>query len=235
MNRSFKTGTPIWVYYMDIDSHENLRVPQLLQGFIDDDYNVDKLEIPGYRFIKNEGELRGSFDMKPHTIKLMYRHENWETVEDVDIFLRIKESTPVYDMVGGMPVGQPIAPGIIIKSFQRVTTFDHQVWYEVAADQWAKFDDSQLELVDQPFPELNLHPEPATTTLAENKINATGTVNYVTGGSLPIYDAPYGKVVDHAADGVSFTISAELDDDNGVKRYHVSHRGYVNAMYIDLL
>lgn len=236
MNRSFKTGTLIWVYYMDIDSHKNLRVPQLLQGFIGDDYNVAKLEIPGYRFIKQDGELTGTFDMKPHTIKLMYRHENWETVEDVDVFLRIKQPTTVYDTVEGMLVGSPIAPGIVIKAFEEVTTFDHQVWYEVGADQWTKFVDTDFELVDQPFPELDLHSEePATTNLNKTKLNATGTVNYVTGGSLPIYDKPYGKIVDNAADGVSFTINAELDDENGVKWYHVARRGYVNAMYIDLL
>lgn len=234
MNRSFKTGTPIWVYYMDIDSHENLKVPQLLQGFIGNEYNVAKLEIPGYRFIQHDGQLTGSFDLKPHTIKLMYRHQNWETVEEISVFLRIKQPTPVYDMVEGMQVASPIAPGIVIKSFQRVTTFDHQVWYEVAADQWAKFNDAQMELVDQPFPELDRQPELTTTNLAETKISATGTVNYVAGGSLPIYDSPYGKVVDHAADGVSFTIDAELDDDNGVKWYHVARRGYVNATYIDL-
>lgn len=235
MNRSFKTGTPIWVYYMDIDSHENLKVPQLLQGFIGDEYHVDNSDIPGYRFMKNDGELSGTFDMKPHTIKLMYRHENWQDVEDIDLFLRIKQSTPVFDTVNGMPVGSPIAPGIVIKSFQRVTTFDNQVWYEVGVDHWAKFEDPKMEIVEHPFPELETKPEPATTKLAETKLNATGNVNYVEGGSLPIYDAPYGKVIDHAADGVSFSIDAVLNDDNGVKWYHITRRGYVNAMYIDLL
>ena len=51
MADSFKTGNPIWVYYTDIDTGANLRVPQLLRGFVGTPFHIVELKFPNYRFI----------------------------------------------------------------------------------------------------------------------------------------------------------------------------------------
>lgn len=73
MADSFKTGNPIWVYYTDIDTGANLRVPQLLRGFVGTPFHIVELKFPNYRFIKADGQLNGSFDMQPHSVHLYYR------------------------------------------------------------------------------------------------------------------------------------------------------------------
>lgn len=60
----FKTGNPIWVYYNDIDSGANLTVPQLLRGFIGQEYQIEQKQFPNYRYVKTEGETKGTFDMR---------------------------------------------------------------------------------------------------------------------------------------------------------------------------
>ena len=56
----FKTGNPIWVYYNDIDSGANLTVPQLLRGFIGQEYQIEQKQFPNYRYVKTEGETKGA-------------------------------------------------------------------------------------------------------------------------------------------------------------------------------
>ncbi|WP_367342450.1 MucBP domain-containing protein [Limosilactobacillus sp.] len=235
MDRAFKTGTPIWVYFIDLDTGENLQIPKLLRGFLDSEYQVQPPKINKYRYMKAEGELSGHFDMQQHTIKLYYRHKDWGEVQTIGLFLRIKNPVQPFDEVDGIPVGQPIPAGIIIKSFKRVATYTREFWYEIGSDQWVQFKDRDMELVDQPFPKNNDDGKPKTAQLAESDLNRTGLVDYVRGIELPVYANPYGEVLDHVSNGTKLQLISELDDENGVKWYHMQGQGYVNAAYVKLI
>lgn len=94
MDRAFKTGTPIWVYFIDLDTDENLQIPKLLRGFVDSEYTIQPPKINNYRYMKAEGELSGHFDMQQHTVKLYYRHKDWGGSTDDWSFSALKESCP---------------------------------------------------------------------------------------------------------------------------------------------
>ena len=228
----FKTGNPIWVYYTDIDTNENLAVPQLLQGYIGQEYQVEQKEFDNYRFIKSEGDLNGTFDMNPRSIHLYYRKDNWGEVQDIEMYLRLDDNTPVFDSPNGMQVGTPIPEGIVIKAFYRVATKSGEFWYEIGSDQWIKYE--KMHVVDNPFEGEKKIPsrlENQLTVLRLNNVKAT--IDYIPGKSVDVYDAPYGTPVDKVDDGQEVTLTSKLSDDQ-LTWYEIGDKRYVSGNYVKI-
>jgi hypothetical protein len=233
MFEKFKTGNPIWVYYVDIDSGANLIVPQLLRGRIGEEYQVDKKKFPNYNFVKVEGDLTGTFDMTQRNVKLFYRKQSWGEVQDINMFLELEAPTTVYDTVEGMPVGQPLPQDIIIKAFQRVATKDGQFWYEIGADQWIKYE--KMHVVDDPFnndQDIPSRLENQLTVLHLNNIKAT--IDYIPGKSVDVYDAPYGNQVDKVDDGQEVTLTKRLSDSDELTWYEIGPKQFISGNYVKI-
>lgn len=233
MFEKFKTGNPIWVYYVDIDSGANLIVPQLLRGLVGEEYQVDKKKFPNYNFIKVEGELTGTFDMTQRNVKLLYRKQSWGEVQDIDMFLKLEAPTVIYDTVEGMPVGQPLPQDIIIKAFQRVATKDGQFWYEIGADQWIKYE--KMHVVDDPFnnnQDIPSRLENQLTILRLNNVKAI--VDYIPGKSVDVYDAPYGNQVDKIDDGQEVTLTKRLSDSDELTWYEIGPKQFISGNYVKI-
>lgn len=232
MFEQFKTGNPIWVYYVDIDSGANLVVPQLLRGQLGQAYQVEKKEFPHYRYVKTEGQTAGTFDMSQHSVRVFYRKENWGEVQAIEMFLRLDAPTVIYDTVNGMPVGQPLPEDITIKAFNRVATKDGEFWYEIGADQWIKYD--QMHVVDDPFggpsKKINSRLAQRLTVLPLHDIPAT--VDYIPGKSVDVYDSPYGEAVDKLADGQEIKLTGKLSDNNEITWYQIAPDRYISGNYV---
>lgn len=233
MFEQFKTGNPIWVYYIDIDSGANLIVPQLMRGLVNEEYQVDKKKFPNYNFVKAEGDLTGSFDMTQRSVKLYYRKQSWGEVEDINMFLALEAPTTVYDAVEGMPVGRPLPQDITLKAFQRVATKDGQFWYEIGADQWIKYE--KMHVVEDPFAgkqEIPSRLENQLTVLRLNNVKAT--IDYIPGKSVDVYDAPYGNQVSKIPDGQEVTITGKLSDNEELTWYEIGPKQYVSGNYVKI-
>lgn len=237
MTNTFKTGNPIWVYYTDIDTGANLRVPQLLRGFIGTPFHIETLTFPNYDFVQAQGELNGEFDMHQHSVQLFYRRSNWLEVETINMYLKLTEPTQLYDGVEGMPIDTPLPGGITVKSFQRVATKQGAFWYEVNADRWLKYDSNTMQNMDE-YPEDDNNsyvPQSGSQTAILPLNNMPAVVDYVAGQQLDVYDQPYGHVIGKANDGEHITIVGKINDDNGVIWYEAKDLGFLNAAYVDLL
>ena len=232
MFEKFKTGNPIWVYYVDIDSGANLIVPQLLRGRIGEEYHVDQKKFPNYDYVKAEGDLTGSFDMTQRSVKLYYRKQSWGEVQDIDMYLELEAPTVVYDTVEGMPVGEPLPQDIIIKAFQRVATKDGQFWYEIGADQWIKYE--KMHVVDNPFASEKKIPSRLENQLTVFRLNnVKAIIDYIPGQSIDVYDAPYGNRVDKIDDGQEVTLTNKLSDDQ-LTWYAIGDNRYVSGNYVKI-
>lgn len=234
MFNQFKTGNPIWVYYTDIDSGANLAVPQLIRGRVGEEYHITKKDFPKYNFIKAAGDLTGTFDMGQHSVKLYYRNKNWSSVQPTETYLKINQATVALDNVDGMPVGNPIPEGIIIKGFEKVVTEDGTVWYEIGSDRWVKFEG--MEVVNDPF---NPQSEKLESRLAERLTvlpmhNVHGVVDYIPGKAIDVYDAPYGKKVTSLPNGQEVTITGQLNDNGEITWYQIGDQEYITGNYIQI-
>ena len=230
----FKTGNPIWVYYNDIDSGANLTVPQLLRGFIGQEYQIEQKQFPNYRYVKTEGETKGTFDMRQRIVHLFYRKQNWGEVQSIEMYLHLDAPTQVFDTAGGMPVGVPLPADITVKSFHRVATKNGQFWYEIGADQWIKYD--QMHVVDNPF---NQDIRKEKSKLINNLTviplkNVHAKVDYLHNKSINVYDAPYGNKVAEIPNGETITLIGKLNDNDEITWYQVGRKKYITSNYIQI-
>ena len=228
MEDKFKTGNPIWVYYTNIDTGENLVVPQLLRGYLNEEYSIDQKQFDGYQFVKSEGELTGKFDNKPHSVHLYYRDKNWGEVESIEMYLHLDAPTPVYDMPNGMP------EDIVLKAFHRVATKSGEFWYEIGSDQWIKYD--QMSVVDNPF---KAEDEKFQSKLADNMsvipIQKTkAVIDYLPNRSIEVYDKPYGEQVGELKDGQEITITGKMSDNGEITWYEVGDQQFITGNYVRL-
>lgn len=234
MFEQFKTGNPIWVYYIDIDSGANLVVPQLLRGRIGQLYKVPKKEFPHYRYVKTDGVLEGTFDLHQRSVKIFYRKKNWGEVQDVEMFLALDGPAVIYDTVKGMPVGQPLPQDITIKAFERVATKDGEFWYEIGPNQWIKYD--KMHVVDDPFNPKN---EKIGSRLAKRLTilplhNIKATIDYIPGKAIDVYNAPYGETSGKISDGTAVKLTGKLSDNNEITWYQIGPDKYVSGNYIKI-
>ena len=159
----FKTGNPIWVYYNDIDSGANLTVPQLLRGFIGQEYQIEQKQFPNYRYVKTEGETKGTFDMRQRIVHLFYRKQNWgedirkeksklinnltviplKNVQAKVDYLHNK-SINVYDAPYGNKVAE-IPNGETITLIGKLNDNDEITWYQVGRKKYITSNYIQIE------------------------------------------------------------------------------------------
>lgn len=230
----FKTGNPIWVYYTDIDTNENLMVPQLLQGYLGQAYQVDQKDFPKYRFVKSEGDLTGTFDMSQRSIHLYYRKDNWGEVQTIEMYLRLNAMTPVFDNPNGMKVGSPIPEGIVVKAFHRVATKSGEFWYEIGSDQWIKYD--RMEVVDNPFKaedqdfQSKLSEQMSVIPMKPTK----ATIDYLPHRSIDVYNKPYGEKVNELPNGQIITVYGKMNDNDEIIWYKVGEQQFITGNYVKL-
>ena len=234
MEDKFKTGNPIWVYYTNIDTGENLVVPQLLRGFMGEEYSVKKKQFDGYQFVKSEGELTGKFDDQPHSIHVYYRNKNWGEVESIEMYLHLDAVTAVYDMPNGMQVGTPFPDDIVLKAFHRVATKSGEFWYEIGSDQWVKYD--KMTIVDNPF---KTEDEDFQSKLADNMAvipmkKTKAVIDYLPGRSIDAFNKPYGDKVGEIKDGREITITGKMSDNDEIIWYKVGNGMFITGNYVKL-
>lgn len=232
MKDEFKTGNPIWIYYRDIDNNNNLRLPQLLRGHLGQSYEIKKLPIPNYTLIQTTGTLHGTFDTTAKSVCFYYRKQTWGEIQNVKLYLYLKTPVQLYDQVAGMPLTETLPAGIYVKTFQRVATTTREFWYQVNADQWVKFDDAQMRLVnDDPFQADA--PTSSVVDLTYLQLNhVPATVDFLPHRTVDTYEKPYGASQTKLANGSPLRLIARVTDENGVTWYQTETAGYINAAYV---
>ena len=236
MGVNFRTGNPIWVYYTDVDTDINLRVPTLLKGMSGEQYAVHQLDIPHYKFFKATGPLTGTFDDRQKTVHLYYRKQTWPKIKDVNLYLQTMAPTTLFDQVDGMPVESPMPAGLFLRAFQLIETTNHVLWYQINADRWVKEGDHLRVLAHDPYAD---EPSPVRANLESDftylKLNHLPvTVDFVPNGKVAVYDQAYGTEIGQVADGQKLILTGKIMDDNGVVWYEAVDHGYINGSYLKL-
>lgn len=231
LSESYLSGTPVWVYHIDIDTSSNLAVPQLLRGLVGQHYSVVKGNFDHYNFVEADSDLTGTFDQQPHTVRLYYRRKAWAEVEDIDMYLQFNAPTQVYDYINGVKRQTVYPAGMVLRTFKRVATDDGKFWYEIGPDQWVLY--HLMSIVSNPFDQ----PKPEVTgdiEAMEELTNVKGSIDYVEGEMIQVYDKPYGKIVNELKHDTKVNLIGRMTDKNGVTWYEVEDKGFVNGSYIKI-
>ncbi|WP_137597333.1 MucBP domain-containing protein [Paucilactobacillus kaifaensis] len=230
MTESFRSGVPVWVYYIDIDTKANIQLPQLLRGLIGQHYTATQVKFHNFKFVEADSDYTGTFDDQPHTIRMYYRRKDWAEVQEVhDMFLKLSSPTMVYDMVNGLPRNTTYPAGTILHAFKRVATSNGKFWYEIGPDQWVEY--RQMSISKNPYSDRM--PKSEEQELVVTPLNnMPGRIDYIPNKMIQVYDQPYGKIINELEHDTTISITGKATNSDGVVWYEINKRGFVNGTYV---
>ncbi|KRM09795.1 hypothetical protein FD16_GL001553 [Paucilactobacillus suebicus DSM 5007 = KCTC 3549] len=231
LTESFRTGVPVWAYYINIDTKANLMLPVLLRGRIGQHFAVEKKDIDSYKFIEADADLNGVFDENSHTVRLYYRRKDWVEVQEVSMFLKLNDDTTIFDTINGMSRNVTLPAGMTVKAFKRVATNNGKFWYEIGPEQWIEY--HKITITKNPYAD-------AKPTIEGNQIaieplnHVAARVDYIPNKKIQTYDKPYGKIKDELADDTSVDLIGKAVNNDGVVWYEIADKGFINGTYIKI-
>lgn len=229
MTESFRTGVPVWAYYINIDTKANLILPVLLRGRNGQHYAVEQKEIENFKFIKAEGDLNGIFDEDSHVVRLYYRRKDWVEVQTVDMYLHLNADTTIYDTINGISRNITLPAGMTVKAFKRVATSNGKFWYEMGPDQWIEY--HQITITQNPYAGEKAMLEEDMLAI-EPLDHVMARIDYIPNKQIQTYDKPYGQVQDELADDTTVEIVGKAVNNDGVVWYQIQDKGFINGTYI---
>ncbi len=231
-------GMPIWVYAKDIDTKGAIERARLIEGHVDESFNVEPKEIDGYRFVSAAGVTAGVFTQEDtHTITFYYRHAQVaETQALTDKYLHVfSEVQPVVSIEDQTAIGQKLWSGSVAKVAQRMASRTGEFWYQLADSRWVKYDMRVMKLANDD----GRNQRPAfdwqrPTNWEPVTYHATGSVDYVPGADIAVYAQPYGREIGRLQHGVEIEITEKVIDSAQVTWYHIAQQGWISSIYASL-
>lgn len=223
---ALKDGLPVLVYFLDIDTGKVLRHVRIFSGKLGKPYNVHAEDIPDYRVINNTGQTYGYFDDRTHGIIFYYRRINWQTVQPVEYYVRLKSDHDVFDEPNGEVLKTGLPANVIAKVFARIDTTDNRSWLNIGGFEWIQND--HLEPSDPP----TNHLIPPITKTSRNPVMLFGTIDFVAGKPIDVFDEPYGNTVGVLENGSRISIKARIVDDQGLIWYELADQSVIFSEYV---
>lgn len=223
---ALKQGLPVLTYYLDIDTGETLHHVTIHSGKLGESYDVSAADIPGYRVINDVGPTHGHFDDRTHGMIFYYRRTPWQTVQPVEYYVRLKKRHAVLDQPNGHALQTGLPANVITKIFARIETTDNQSWLNIGGFEWIK--NTDLEPSDPP----TNHLVPPITKTSRNPVMLFGTVDFVAGRPIGVFDKPYGTNTGTLADGQRVSIKARIIDDQGLIWYELADQSVIFSEYV---
>lgn len=223
---ALKEGLPVLVYYLDIDTGEFRHQVTIHSGKLGQSFDVEEKSIPGYRIINRTGKTYGLFDKQIHRIIFYYRRKDWQTVQQVEYYVRLKKRHVVFSEPNGHKLQSSLPANAVIKIFARIETTDHQSWLNIGGFEWIK--NTDLEPSDPP----TNHFLPPITKTSRNPVMWFGTIDFVSDQSVDVFDKPYGSRVGQLMAGSRVSIKARIIDDQGLIWYELVDQSIIFNKYV---
>lgn len=223
---ALKNGLPVMIYCLDTDTGQILRSVQILTGKLGHQYRLTAPEIKGFRVISSTGATYGQFDRQTHGVIFAYRRKNWETVQPVEYFVKLKNAHEVFNNPQGQTLKTGLPANIIIKVFARIDLADKSSWLNIGGFEWIR--NTHLEPSNPPLHHLI---EQITKT-SRNPARLAGTINFVPHKAIAIFNKPYGKKTGALMHGSRVSITATIVDDQNLIWYELADAGVVPKAYV---
>lgn len=223
---ALKEGLPVLIYYLDIDTGKVLHRVKIISDKLGKAYDIHAEAINDYRVINNTGQTYGYFDERTHGVIFYYRRVDWKTVQRVEYYVRLKAAHKVFDEPNGKALKTGLPENVITQIFARIDTTDNQSWLNIGGFEWIK--NAELEPSDPP----TNHLIPPITKTSRNPVMLFGTIDFVPGRSVEVFDEPYGNSIGALENGSRVSIKARIVDDQGLIWYELADQSIIFNEYV---
>lgn len=221
---------PVWVYFQDIITQENLRLPIKLTGSENEHYDIKSENFDNYIFAGSDEALTGSFTDRPSKVHLWYHKNNFKDAQPIDLFIQIlnDHSVQTEPQLTSLVVNKVLRDSIW-KTDLRVVDGNGQTWYRIGPDKWLAYNPEHLQLLDKAPDNKKIN-----ILDLENKLKTTpnATIDFIPNHYIDVYDDPIGyKPLGSVTHGD--LVCTDREQTEGINHwYHIKNLGWINAVYI---
>lgn len=227
------TEAPVWVYYENIATKEQLQTPVRLDGHIGAQYLIETPDIADFTYVDNSGNLTGVFGNLPQALHIYYRPATWRAVHRVMMYIKVNFDVIAFsEPEDNAEPAATLTTGTYWATSLRAISANGQFWYQIGDHAWLPYNDSQMILSDTAPTAENIN-YINDQAIENNQPNAL--VNFLPGQSTEVFSEPYGIPVGSVLDGDFVAIAKEEHHDNGIVWYKLADLGWINSLYIDKL
>lgn len=227
-----KLGHPAILYPIDYDTGRLVAVPKLLSGPINVPFLFKTPKIDGYRMIKASRPLTGHFTHEPQVLIALLRQSTWQSVQRVNYYLELNQSTPIYETPAGKARAYEFPSHSVWRAFTKVTLTNGDVWYNLGGPQWLLND--KIVITDRPAQTPIDNDEAVPVGPQFDAVHFEGRIDFVANESVSYYDAPNGLIIGELAHNTPITITGQFEDPAGIMWYRLTHDWVIPAHYVRL-
>lgn len=227
-----KLGHPVILYPVDYDTGQLLQTPTVITGPINAPFAIKQPAIDHYHLIKASRPLSGHFTTAPQMIIVMLRRNTWQSVQRINYYLELNQTTTVYDAPNGQRQPYHFPDHSVWRAFIKVTLTDGKTWYNLGGPQWILND--KIVVTDHPAASA-LESDDALKQPAFDPITKSGQIDFIADHSVNLFNAPNGRIIGQIPDGTLVTITGKLVDDANIPWYQLDHKQAIQAQYVKLM
>lgn len=221
-----RQGQPVLIYSVDTDTGNILQSVNILSDKLGKKYRIDSPNVAHYRLITSTGNTLGHFNTDIQKVIFTYRRADWKTVQQVEYYVKLTRHHDVFDEPNGHILRTGLPKNLVLKVFGRVITSNDTSWLNIGGFEWIK--NHQLEPSDPPVQEVV---GPITET-SRNPVRLFGTISFVPGRSVALFDQPYGTQTNELLDGSRVSIVATIVDDQDLIWYELADHSVIPRNYV---
>ena len=221
-----RQGQPVLIYSVDTDTGNILQSVNILSDKLGKKYRIDCPNVANYRLITSTGNTLGHFNTDIQKVIFAYRRADWKTVQQVEYYVKLTRHHDVFDEPNGHILRTGLPKNLVLKVFGSVITSNGTSWLNIGGFEWIK--NHLLEPSDPPVQEVA---GPITET-SRNPVRLFGTISFVPGRSVAVFDQPYGTQTNELLDGSRVSIVATIVDDQNLIWYELADHSVIPRNYV---
>ncbi|WP_281164362.1 MucBP domain-containing protein [Liquorilactobacillus sicerae] len=218
-------GAPIFVNFIDFEENFQLHKPLFLRGKIGEAFQVYPPEFDDYKLVSVTGKIKGFYTSNIQVTTIFYQKKDWQAVEMLTAFLKIKKYTPAFKHVEDHRSFLNLHPKTTWKVFKRLLKDNQEIWLNLGSF-WVKYQKDQMVLETEMLSTVKL-PQKAKLIA----IDQTAKINFVANKKVSFFDAPNGNLIGRINDGQQVTTSAKVFIDK-TYWYKLISYGWIPGYYL---
>lgn len=223
-----KLGHPVIMYSVDYDTREMVASPVIQTGAVNQPFAFGQTAIDGFHLIKASRPLTGHFTDEAQTIVVLLRRNSWTSVQQINIFVRLLDSTQILNQPDGRAYHYEFPKDSVWRAFVRVNTANDETWFNLGGPQW--INGKNVIQTNRPVNQRITQHQPVKF----KPMDQAAVIDFVAGRSLHTYDQPNGQAIKLIADGTPIQLTGEYTDENQLKWYRMADNAVIRAQYVKL-
>lgn len=218
------SGKPVNVFFINYDTYSMVKMPEMVLGRFGDAFEINVPSLQGFNIITYSGAKEGYFNDQVQNLVIYYRRSDWNNVERVNYYVKLRKYTPVFNDTAGDIYNVFLPKDSTWKVFYRVKSHNC-VWLNIGPNQWIK----DLDYAEIHYPFAKQLVDSSSWQITATNYSAIVNNNRV---SVPVYNYPYGSCLKFLHANDVFKVTHQIVDNHQTTWLEINDLYFIVDKYV---